>query len=81
MSQKGAQRPFIGPRLPSGPSRTAGQVNQIDVDSVNADQSNPKKKKKNLSLLLSYSLEGHPKSIPIAIAVDRAKQVKFGLEP
>ena len=53
MSQKGAQRPFIGPRLPSGPSRTAGQVNQIDVDSVNADQSNPKKKKKNLSLVLS----------------------------
>ena len=53
MSKKGAQRPFIGPRLPSGPSKTAGQVNQIDVDSVNADQSNPlKKKKKNLSLLL-----------------------------
>ena len=38
MSQKGAQRPFIGPRLPSGPSKTAGQVNQIDVDSI-ADQS------------------------------------------
>ena len=29
MSQKGAQRAFIGPELPSGPSRTARLVDQI----------------------------------------------------
>ena len=43
MSQKGAQRAFIGPELPSGPSRTARQVDQIGQT---------QKKKKNLSLLL-----------------------------
>ena len=40
MSQKGAQRAFIGPELPSGPSRTARQVDQIGQTQ--------KKKKKSL---------------------------------